>query len=98
MGSQMSYSKPVIFQAPLFGSAGDGPDGAFMGTGFQRTYVGGVNYDRIISPTLVAEVRIGVAHYHNEAGHRNGCQWRGCSRPSCSGPNPKTHIFGMLLS
>jgi len=65
---RFSYSKPVIFQAPLFGSAGgDGPGGAFMGTGFQRTYVGGVNYDRIISPTLVAEVRIGVAHYHNEA-------------------------------
>lgn len=65
---RFSYSKPVIFQAPLFGSAGgDGPGTAFMGTGFQRTYVGGVNYDRIISPTLVAEVRIGVAHYHNEA-------------------------------
>ena len=65
---RFSYSKPVIFQAPLFGTAGgDGPGGAFMGTGFQRTYVGGVNYDRIVSPTLVAELRIGVAHYHNEA-------------------------------
>jgi hypothetical protein len=65
---RFSYSKPVIFQAPLFGMAGgDGPGGAFMGTGFQRTYVGGINYDRIMSPTLVAELRIAVSHYHNEA-------------------------------
>ena len=65
---RFSYSKPVIFQAPLFGLAGgDGPGGAFMGTGFQRTYLGGINYDRIVTPTLVAELRIGVAHYHNEA-------------------------------
>ncbi len=65
---RFSYSKPVIFQAPLFGMAGGpGPGGAFMGTGFQRTYVGGINYDRIMSPTLVAELRIAVSHYHNEA-------------------------------
>ncbi len=66
---RFSYSKPVIFQAPLFGNVagGDGPGGAFMGTGFQRTYLGGVNYDRILSPSLVAELRIGIAHYHNEA-------------------------------
>jgi hypothetical protein len=65
---RFSYSKPVIFQAPLFGMAGGpGPGGAFMGTGFQRTYVSGINYDRIMSPTLVAELRIAVSHYHNEA-------------------------------
>ena len=68
LSGRFSYSKPVIFQAPLFGMAGgDGPGGAFMGTGFQRTYLGGINYDRIVTPTLVAELRIGIAHYHNEA-------------------------------
>lgn len=68
LSGRFSYSKPVVFQAPLFGSAGgDGPGGAFMGTGTQKTYVSGINYDRIVSPTLVAEFRLGITHYHNEA-------------------------------
>src|SRR5262249_34569648 len=64
-----SYSKPVVFQAPLFSTAigGDGPGGAFMGTGFQRTYSSNLNYDRIFTPSLIAEFRIAVSHYHNEA-------------------------------
>jgi hypothetical protein len=78
---RFSYSKPVIFQAPLFGTAGGpGPGGAFMGTGFQRTYVSGINYDRIVSPTLVAELRLAVSHYHNEA------------NPSDYGSNDATNI------
>jgi hypothetical protein len=64
---RFSFSRPVIFQAPLFGNAGGDAQGAFEGTGTQKTYVSGINYDRIISPTLVAEVRLAVSHYHNEA-------------------------------
>jgi hypothetical protein len=65
---RFSFSRPVIYQAPLFGLAGGpGPGGAFMGTGTQNTYSSGINYDRIVTPTLVAELRIGIAHYHNEA-------------------------------
>jgi hypothetical protein len=68
LSGRFSYSKPVIFQAPMYDPAGGpGPGGAFMGTGLQKTYLAGVNYDRIVTPTLVAELRIGVAHYHNEA-------------------------------
>jgi len=68
LSERFSYSRPVIYQAPLFGIAGgDGPGGAFMGTGSQNTYSGGLNYDRIVSPTLVAELRLGVSYYHNEA-------------------------------
>ena len=69
LSGRFSYSKPVIFQAPLFGTqvGGDGPGGAFMGTGSQKTYVSGLNYDRIVSSTLVTEVRLAVSHYHNEA-------------------------------
>jgi hypothetical protein len=68
LSGRFSFARPVVFQAPLFGNAGgDGPGGAFMGTGTQKTYSGGLNYDRIITPTLVTEVRIGVSHYHNEA-------------------------------
>ena len=64
---RFSFSRPVIFQAPLFGNAGGAAQGAFEGTGTQKTYVSGINYDRIVSPTLVAEVRLAVSHYHNEA-------------------------------
>lgn len=68
LSGRFSYSYPVVFQAPLFGQAGgDGPGGAFMGTGTQKTYVAGLNYDRIVSPTLVAELRLAITHYHNEA-------------------------------
>ena len=27
----------------------------------------GINYDRIFSPSLISEFRVGVAHYHNDA-------------------------------
>ncbi|MBV9223933.1 MAG: TonB-dependent receptor, partial [Acidobacteriaceae bacterium] len=66
---RLSYQRPEVFQAPVFGLAG-GPGGvstAFEGTSVQRTYSGGINYDRVFSPTLVAEFRVGVAYYNNVA-------------------------------
>ena len=66
---RLSYSRPEIFQAPIFGAAG-GPGGAsagFEGSGIQRTYSGGINYDRVFSPTLISEFRVGVAYYNNVA-------------------------------
>ena len=76
LSERFSFSRPVIFQAPLFTgtfgtqtiqAGGDGPGGAFMGTGTQDTYSTGLNYDRLVSPSLVAELRLGVSYYHNEA-------------------------------
>jgi len=68
LSGRFSYSRPVVFQAPLFGLAGgNGPGGAFMGTGFQKTYSSNVNYDHVFSPSLIMETRIAVSHYHNEA-------------------------------
>jgi hypothetical protein len=68
VSERFSFSKPVVFQAPLFGYiGGDGPGTAFMGTGQQRTYSTGLNYDRIVTPTLVANVRLGIAYYNNIA-------------------------------
>ncbi|MEO8026312.1 MAG: TonB-dependent receptor [Bryobacteraceae bacterium] len=65
---RLSYSRPEVFQAPLFGTLLGGPaQGSFEGTGIQKTYSGGINYNRIFSPTLIAEFRAGVAYYHNEA-------------------------------
>jgi tetratricopeptide (TPR) repeat protein len=75
---RFSFSRPVVFQAPLFGMAGgDGPGTAFVGTGTQKTYSSNVNYDRVISHTMMVEARLAVSHYHNEAqpsdyGNRHG--------------------------
>jgi hypothetical protein len=81
LSGRFSFSRPVVFQAPLFPLAGGpGPGGAFMGTGTQKTYSTGVNYDRIISPTFLAELRLAVSHYHNEA------------QPSDSGTNDSTNL------
>jgi hypothetical protein len=68
ISGRLSYARPVVSQAPIFGAvAGGFAQGAFQGTSIQKTYSTGLNYDRVISPTLVAEFRIGVAHYHNDA-------------------------------
>jgi hypothetical protein len=64
---RLSYQEPKIFQAPVFGIDGGPAQGAFEGSGVQRTYSGGINYDRVFSPTLVAEFRAGVAYYNNVA-------------------------------
>jgi hypothetical protein len=57
----------MVFQASEFGDAGGPAQGAFEASGTQKTYSSGLNYNRTISPTLLTEVRVGVAHYHNEA-------------------------------
>jgi hypothetical protein len=64
---RFSYEKPVIFQAPEFGDAGGPAQGAFEGTGVQRTYSTGITWDRMISPTLITQTRVGVAYYNNVA-------------------------------
>jgi hypothetical protein len=62
------YQKSNVFQAPAFGSVGGGPaNGAFAGTGIQNAYSTALNYNRIFSPSLLAEVRFGVAHYRSSA-------------------------------
>jgi hypothetical protein len=67
LSGRFSYANPHSFQAPEFGNAGGPAQSAFEGSGFQKTYSSGINYNRTLSPTLLTELRIGVAHYHNEA-------------------------------
>ncbi len=67
LSARFSYGRPVTYQAPIFGLAGGFAQGAFQGTSIQKTYSMGVNYNRIFSPTLISEFRVGVAHYHNDA-------------------------------
>jgi hypothetical protein len=67
LSARFSYQRPAIFQAPIFGIAGGPAQGNFEGSGLQNTYSTGINYNRFFSNTLVAEFRVGVAWYHNEA-------------------------------
>jgi hypothetical protein len=67
LSARFSYQRPAILQAPIFGIAGGPAQGNFEGNGLQNTYSTGLNYNRFFSNTLVAEFRVGVAWYHNEA-------------------------------
>ncbi len=65
LSGRFSFQRPVIYQAPIFGTAGGDANGAFEGTGVQKTYSSGINWNHVFSPTLLNEFRFGVAHYHN---------------------------------
>ncbi len=67
LSGRLSFGRPVTYQAPIFGSFGGPAQGAFEGTGIQKTYSSGLNYNHIFSPTFLAEFRVGIAHFHNEA-------------------------------
>jgi hypothetical protein len=67
LSARFSYQRPAISQAPIFGAAGGPAQGNFEGSGVQNTYSTGLNYNRFFSNTFVAEFRVGVAWYHNEA-------------------------------
>src|ERR1700719_900561 len=67
LSARFSYQRPAILQAPIFGIAGGPAQGNFEGNGLQNTYSTGLNFNRFFSNTLVAEFRVGVAWYHNEA-------------------------------
>jgi hypothetical protein len=67
LSGRFSFSRPVVYQAAAFGAAGGAAQGAFEGTGVQKTYSGGINYNRVFSTTLVSEFRLGASHYNNVA-------------------------------
>jgi Carboxypeptidase regulatory-like domain len=67
VSGRFSFQRPVIYQAPIFGTAGGDANGAFEGTGVQKTYSSGINWTHVFSSTLLNEFRFGVAHYHNTA-------------------------------
>jgi hypothetical protein len=67
LSGRFSFQRPVVYQAPIFGMAGGDANGAFEGTGVQKTYSSGINWTHIFSPNLLNEFRVGVAHYNNVA-------------------------------
>jgi len=80
ISGRFSFQHPVTFQAPEFGDAGGPAQGGFEAQGIQKTYSTGLNYNRTVSATLLTEIRIGVAHYHNDA------------TPSDYGKNDSTNV------
>lgn len=69
LSGRFSHQSTTTFQAPLFGSFLGGPagGGGFEATGTASAYSTGFNYDHTFSPTLLTEVRVGVAHLRNFA-------------------------------
>ena len=49
LSGRFSFTRPVTFQAPIFGNAGGPAQGAFEASGVQKTYSGGLNYNRIVT-------------------------------------------------
>jgi len=67
LSGRFSFQRPVVYQAPIFGTAGGNANGGFQGTGVQNTYSSGINWNHVFTPTFLNEFRFGVAHYRNKA-------------------------------
>jgi hypothetical protein len=68
LSGRYSFQRVVTFQQAAFGSFLGGPQGGgFEGTGNQKSYSTGVNYDHVFSATFLTEARLGVAHLRNQA-------------------------------
>lgn len=62
-----SFQRPTVFDPPSFGDAGGPHGGGFAGHGVQKAQNGAINYNRLFSPTLISEFRLGVNRYRNDA-------------------------------
>lgn len=67
ISGRLSFQKYVTSDPPAFGQAGGPHGGGFQGTGVQKTWVPGINWDHIFSPRLIMELRVGVERYRNDA-------------------------------
>ncbi len=68
LSGRYSWQRVLTYQQAAFGAFAGGPaGGGFQGTGNQKAYSTGLNYDHVFSPTLFTEARFGVAHLHNDA-------------------------------
>ena len=64
-----SFQRGVVTDPPLsgYGTAGGPANGGFAGTGTVDTNTGALNYTGVLAPTLITELRIGIARYRNDA-------------------------------
>ena len=62
-----SFQRPKLTDPPLYGAPGGPANGGFAGTGITKTHAAGLNATRVISPTLITELRVGLMRYRNDA-------------------------------
>ncbi len=67
VSGRFSYQKPTTTDPPAFGLAGGPHGGGFEATGTQRMFDVGANWNHILSPAFLTEVRVGVSRYRNVA-------------------------------
>ena len=68
LSGRYSFQRVVTFQQAAFGAFFGGPQGGgFEGTGNQKSYSTGVNYNHVFTPTFLTEARVGIAHLRNNA-------------------------------
>ena len=68
ISGRYSWQRVITFQQAAFGSFLGGPaGGGFQGTGNQKAYSTGINYNHVFSSTFLTEARVGVAHLGNSA-------------------------------
>jgi hypothetical protein len=68
ISGRYSFQRVITFQQAAFGNFLGGPaGGGFEGTGTQKSYSTGINFDHVFSPTFLTEARVGVAHLGNSA-------------------------------
>jgi len=58
---------PATYQAPVYGAATGGPTlgNGFHGTGTDETWLAGIAWNHVFSPTLLTQTRIGLTRYRN---------------------------------
>jgi hypothetical protein len=61
----MSHMWPLTSQGPAYGLAGGPIYGGFEGTGTDETWLAGISWDHVLSPTMFTENRIGLTRYRN---------------------------------
>jgi hypothetical protein len=66
MSVRYSKQNSKIFDPPLYGPKGGGFRD-FAGTGIQKATNAAVNFTRVWNPTLITEIRTGIAYYRNDA-------------------------------
>lgn len=62
-----SKQRATITDPPQYGLPGGPANGGFGGTGVTNTHSAGLNATRVISPTLITELRVGLMRYRNDA-------------------------------
>jgi hypothetical protein len=68
ISGRYSFQRVLTFQQAAFGSFLGGPaGGGFEGTGNQKSYSTGINYDHVFSPKFLLEARVGVGHLGNSS-------------------------------